>query len=91
MQLYAELSFQMCHFIPAYVLENIAHSQAVPEKARQAAISTLSADKRFREHRMHILDSDGPPAILGDPNVPAAQTPIVRSDIAPHSDPDHIS
>ncbi|KAI6774844.1 hypothetical protein HG530_001602 [Fusarium avenaceum] len=73
----------MCHFIPAYILENIAHSQAVPEKARQAAISTLSADQRFREHRMHILDSDGPPTILGDPNVPAAQTPIRAALVGP--------
>jgi hypothetical protein len=81
----------MCHFIPGYILENIAHSQAVPEKARQAAISTLSADQGFREHRMNILASDGPPTTLGDPNVPAAQTPIVRSDIAPPSVPSHVA
>lgn len=68
----------MCHFVPGYILENIANSQAVPEKARQAAISTLSADQGFREHRMHVLASDGHSATPGNPNVPAAQTPFVR-------------
>ncbi|KAK6709727.1 hypothetical protein SNK05_004201 [Fusarium graminearum] len=75
----------MCHFVPGYILENIANSEAIPDKARQAAITTLSADQGFREQRMKVLASDGPPATLRDPNVPAAQTPIVRSDFVPPS------
>ncbi|KAF5227573.1 hypothetical protein FANTH_14736 [Fusarium anthophilum] len=75
----------ICHFVPGYVLENIANSHAVPEKARQAAISTLSADQGFRQQRMHVLASDGPPATLGDPNVPAAQTPIRTALVGPAS------
>ncbi|KAM0293663.1 hypothetical protein ACHAPM_011575 [Fusarium culmorum] len=73
----------MCHFVPGYILENIANSEAVPDKARQAAISTLSADQGFREQRMKVLASDGPPATLGDPNVPAAQTPIRAALVGP--------
>ncbi|CAF3541740.1 unnamed protein product [Fusarium graminearum] len=73
----------MCHFVPGYILENIANSEAIPDKARQAAITTLSADQGFREQRMKVLASDGPPATLGDPNVPAAQTPIGAALVGP--------
>jgi hypothetical protein len=42
----------MCHFVPAYILQHIADSEAAPEEARQAAIRTLSADQGFREQRV---------------------------------------
>ncbi|MBE3044262.1 hypothetical protein IMZ48_17170 [Candidatus Bathyarchaeota archaeon] len=73
----------MCHFVPAYILENIEKSEAVPEEARQAATGTLSADRGFREQRVQALTSGEAPTALGDSEVPAAQAPIVRSDFVP--------
>ncbi|KAL4723019.1 subtilisin-like protein [Fusarium chlamydosporum] len=77
--LHAYLLFQVCHFVPGYILENIANSQAVPEKARQAAISTLSADQEFREQRMHVLHSDEHSATPGDPNRAALVGPAATA------------
>lgn len=81
----------MCHFVPAYILDNIAKSEAVPEEARQAAIRTLSADQDFREQRLQALTRGEAPTALGDSRVPAAQTPIVRSGFVPPGILEHVS
>lgn len=81
----------MCHFVPVYILKNIAKSEAVPEEARQAAISTLSADQDFRDQRVQALTSGEAPAALGDPKVPAALAPIVRSGFVPPGILEHVA
>jgi hypothetical protein len=55
----------MCHFVPAYILQHIADSEAAPEEARQAAIRTLSADQDFREQRVcHAKACQAPPGCI---------------------------
>ncbi|RKK56817.1 hypothetical protein BFJ68_g16481 [Fusarium oxysporum] len=80
----------MCHFVPAYILDNIAKSEAVPEEARQAASRTLSADQNFRKERMDTLSREQP-TTLGDPEVPTAQLPIVRSSFVPPGILEHVA
>jgi hypothetical protein len=83
--------FQMCHFVPAYILKHIAESEAAPEQARQAAIHTLSADQDFREQRVQGLTSGEAPTAPGDSDVPAAQVPIVSSGFVPPGILEHVA
>ncbi|KAF5131277.1 Extracellular metalloprotease [Metarhizium anisopliae] len=81
----------MCQFVPAYILENIANSEAAPAEARQAAIRTLSTDQDFRERRVQALASGEAPTAPGDSDVPAAQVPIVSSGFVPPGILEHIA
>ncbi|RYC80881.1 hypothetical protein BFJ63_vAg16231 [Fusarium oxysporum f. sp. narcissi] len=81
----------MCHFVPAYVLDNIAKSEAVPEEARQAAIRTLSADQDFRTQRLQALTRGEAATAPGDSDIPAAQAPIVRSGFVPPGILEHVA
>ncbi|KAH7133965.1 peptidase M4 thermolysin [Dactylonectria macrodidyma] len=74
----------MCHFVPAYILQNIAESksEALPDEARQAAINTLSADQDFRERRFvppgileHVAQSE-----LADDKIRESARATLRSD-----------
>jgi Zn-dependent metalloprotease len=73
----------MCQFVPAYILQHIAESQAAPEEARQAAIRTLSADQDVREKRVQTMASGEPPAFPEDSSIPAAQVPIRAALVGP--------
>ena len=81
----------MCHFVPAYILQHIADSEAAPEGARQAAIRTLSADQDFREQRVQALTRGAAPTAPGDSDVPAAQAPIVSLGFVPPGILEHIA
>lgn len=72
-----------CHFVPTYILQKIAESEAVPDEARQAAITTLSADQHFRERRVQALTSGEAPNTPSDSAVPAAQAPIRAALVGP--------
>jgi Zn-dependent metalloprotease len=81
----------MCHFIPAYILQNIVDSGAAPEAARQAALRTLSADQDIRERRVQALESGGSQASLGASSTPAARAPIVSRGFIPPSILEHVA
>lgn len=81
----------MCHFVPAYILQHIADSEAAPGEARQAAIRTLSADQDFRAQRVQALTSGEAPTAPRDSDVPAAQAPTVRSGFVPPGILEHIA
>ncbi|KAM6523096.1 hypothetical protein FSOLCH5_003715 [Fusarium solani] len=85
------LSGVTCHFVPTYILQKIAESEAVPDEARQAAITTLSADQHFRERRVQALTSGEAPNTPSDSAVPAAQAPIVRSGFIPPGILEHVA
>ncbi|KAH8722628.1 zinc metalloprotease [Phaeosphaeriaceae sp. PMI808] len=73
----------MCHFVPAYILQHIADSEAAPEEARKAAIRTLSVDQDFREQRAQALTSGEDLIAPEDPEVSAAQEPIRAALVGP--------
>ncbi|KAL5351758.1 subtilisin-like protein [Pseudogymnoascus australis] len=79
------------HFVPAYVLKHIAGSAAAPEKARQAALRTLSVDQDFRGQRVQALRAAQAPRIPDEPGVSAAQVPIVRSGFVPPYVLEHVA
>jgi len=81
----------MCHFVPAYILQHIADSEAAPEEARQAAIRTLSADQDFREQRVQALTSGEAPTAPDDSDVSAAQAPIVSLGFVPPGILEHVA
>ncbi|KAH6612368.1 hypothetical protein C7974DRAFT_476270 [Boeremia exigua] len=88
---HAERWFQMCHFVPAYILQHIAQSEAAPEEARQAAIRTLSVDQDFREQRVQALASGEAPTAPESSDVSAAQAPIVSSGYVPPGILEHVA
>lgn len=81
----------MCHFVPAYILQHIADSEAAPEEARRAAIRTLSADQDFREQRLQALASGVAPTVPDDSDVSAGQATIVSLGVAPPSILEHVA
>ncbi|KAF4447945.1 peptidase M4 thermolysin [Fusarium austroafricanum] len=81
----------MCHFVPGYVLQKIAESEAIPEEARQAAIRTLSVDQDFREQRVQALTRGEATTAPVDSDIPAAQAPIVRSGFVPPGILEHVA
>lgn len=80
---HVNLLLQTGHFVPAYILKHISESAAAPEKARQAAQRTLSADHNFRGKRVQAQRATQAPSAPDEPRVSAAQVPIVRSGFVP--------
>jgi Zn-dependent metalloprotease len=81
----------MCHFVPAYILQHIAESEAAPVEARQAAIRTLSADQDFREQRVQALTSGEAPTAPDDSDISAAQAPLVSLGFVPPGILEHVA
>ncbi|KAF9766233.1 hypothetical protein IL306_001386 [Fusarium sp. DS 682] len=72
----------MCHFVPEYVLQRIAGSEAVPDEARQAARDTLSTDGNFRGQRERA-PTGGRAVNIPAASIPAAQAPIITALVGP--------
>ncbi|OBT92496.1 Translation initiation factor 3 subunit b [Pseudogymnoascus verrucosus] len=66
------------HFVPAYIHKHIAESAAAPDKARQAALRTLSVDQDFRGQRVTASETAAAPCAADEPGVLAAQVPISK-------------
>lgn len=69
---HADLLLQTGYFVPAYILEHIAESAAAPEKARQAALRTLSVDQDFRGQRARAPEATAAQGAADEPVVLAA-------------------
>ncbi|RKK66316.1 hypothetical protein BFJ69_g15519 [Fusarium oxysporum] len=79
---FCPLSRKMCHFVPEYVLQRIAGSEAVPDEARQAARDTLSTDGNFRGQRERA-PTGGRAVNIPAASIPAAQAPIITALVGP--------
>ena len=78
---------QTCHFIPAYILQNILEAKTAPDEARTAARRTLSADQDIREQRANASAA----TVVDPPGISAARAPIVSSGFVPLYVLEHIA